>query len=80
MIAVNYNAFRQNAFAMIENCLETGTVLSVLDASGKNFIIMSAEDYLGVEDTDHLENMGMVDTILEASKEKGKVINWRDIK
>ena len=80
MIAVDYNAFKQNAFEMIENCLDTGISLGVLGADGRNFVVMATEDYLGLEDTRYLENMGMTDTILAASKEKGKVIDWRNIK
>ena len=72
MTAIAYSQFRQRVGEVVEDAIGTGEPVTVTRADGRNFVIVSAEDWDAVNETAHLSSTGENARRLRESLEQAK--------
>jgi antitoxin YefM len=67
---VSSQKFRQNLEEEIEKVVSNHEVLRVRRQEGGDFVVLSADDWRGIQETLHLQQIpGFVESLLEAARE-----------
>lgn len=58
MTAIAYSQFRQRIGEVVEDAISSSEPVTVTRADGRNFVIVSAEEWEAVNETAHLSSRG----------------------